>query len=313
MTSPRVAVLLASRNGERFLPAQLASLAAQSHRDWCLFVSDDGSHDATRAIVAGFAADVGDERVRLYDGPCRGFVANFLSLVCHDDVGAANAGYFAFCDQDDVWHSDKLARALTALAAAPQAGHPARLYGGRTRLIDEQGRETGLSPPFAAPLSFANALVQSYAGANTMVFNAAARELLCRCGSPEGIASHDWWTYLLVSGVGGRLLYDPLPVLDYRQHAANAQGHNRGFAARLARLRDLLAGRMRGWNACHVAALEAHAELLTAPNRVALAHFHRALDGCGPAAARALCASGARRQRAIDNLALFSCALLGRL
>jgi glycosyltransferase involved in cell wall biosynthesis len=317
--SPRsalVAILLATRNGEAFLSRQLDSLAAQSHENWQLFVSDAGSTDRSRDIIADFAARHGSGRVRCYDGPRRGFVANFLSLVCREEIAA---DYFAFCDQDDIWHPDKLARALAALDAAPARtdlhthAHPARLYGGRTRLIDENGRVLGLSTVVNTPLSFAHALVQSYAGANTMVFNAAARGLLRQFGRVDGAASHDWWAYLAVSGVGGRVIYDPEPALDYRQHPGNAQGHNRGFAARFTRLRELLAGRMRGWNACHVAALEAHAGLLTAPNRATLAHFHRVLDHNGLAAVRALVASGARRQRAIDNLALGLCALLGRL
>ncbi|MDR2032186.1 MAG: glycosyltransferase family 2 protein [Azoarcus sp.] len=310
---PRVAVLLASRDGARFLRAQLASLAAQSHRNWCLFVSDDGSRDETRAIVAAFATEIGGGQVRLCDGPRRGFVANFLSLACHAEVDRAHADYFAFCDQDDVWHPDKLVRALAALAGTPDDGHPARLYGGRSRLIDEEGCAMGVSPLFTARPSFANALVQSYAGANTMVFNAAARELLRRCGPVEGVASHDWWLYLLVSGAGGRVIYDPLPAIDYRQHPGNVMGHNRGWAARLDRLRGFIAGRMRRWNASHAAALAAHADLLAAPHRAALAHFRRALDGRGPAAVHALKESGARRQRSLDNLALALYALLGRL
>ncbi|MDR2259830.1 MAG: glycosyltransferase [Azoarcus sp.] len=310
---PLVAVLLASFDGARFLRTQLASLAAQSHRNWCLFVSDDGSCDETRTIVAGFASEAGGGRVRLCEGPRRGFVANFLSLACHAEVDNAHADYFAFCDQDDVWHADKLARALAALAAAPDEGHPARLYGGRSRLIDGEGRAMGLSPLFTARPSFTNALVQSYAGANTMVFNAAAHELLRRCGPLEGVASHDWWLYLLVSGAGGRVVYDPLPAIDYRQHPGNVMGHNRGWAARLDRLRWFAAGRMRRWNASHAAALEAHAALLAAPNRAALAHFRRALNGRGLAALHALGKSGARRQRPLDNFALALYALLGRL
>ena len=49
---PDIAILLCTYNGARFLPAQLASLAAQSFRQWRLFVSDDGSNDDTLAIVA---------------------------------------------------------------------------------------------------------------------------------------------------------------------------------------------------------------------------------------------------------------------
>jgi glycosyltransferase involved in cell wall biosynthesis len=307
----RVAILLASCNGERFLRRQLDSLAAQTCHDWRLFVSDDGSTDRTRAIVEAFADEIGPARVRLLDGPRRGFVANFLFLLCRDEI---DASYFAFCDQDDEWHDDKLARALAALETAPPADHPARLYGGRTRLIDEANSELGLSPPMTVPPAFAHALVQSYAGANTMVFNAAARDLLRRYGMVEGVASHDWWAYLAVSGAGGRVIYDPQPAIDYRQHGGNVRGHNRGIAARLDRLAELAAGRMRRWNQCHLDALSRHADaLLTPANRQILAYFRAASTGRGPKALAAFMRSGARRQRGMDNLALGLCALFGRL
>jgi hypothetical protein len=309
--SHRVAILLASRDGERFLRRQLASLLAQTHLDWRLFVSDDGSSDRTRAIVADFAQEIGRERVRLFEGPRQGFVANFLSLLCREEI---DADYFAFCDQDDVWHADKLARALAALEAAPAAEHPARLYGGRTRLIGAGGEELGFSARTSMPPAFAHALVQSYAGANTMVFNAAARALLRDHGMIAGAASHDWWSYLVVSGAGGRVIYDPHPGIDYRQHDGNVQGHNRGFAPRLGRLGGLLAGRMRDWNRCHVAALSRHGgRLLTPANRETLERFRAATETCGARALAAFIHSGARRQRRIDNLALGICAFLGRL
>lgn len=306
----RVAILLGSFDGEAYLRAQLASIAAQTHGDWSLLVSDDGSRDRTRDIVAAFAAEIGGGRVRLCEGPRRGFVANFLGMACRSDL---DADYFAFCDQDDLWHPHKLAHAIETLERAPAAGHPARLYGGRTLLVDDRGGEIGMSPLFCGAPSFANALVQSYAGANTMVFNAAARALLQRLGPVEGVASHDWWAYLVVSGAGGRVIYDPQPMLRYRQHDDNLQGHNRGLGARVRRLLELLAGRMRGWNAAHVAALSAHADLLTADNRAVLEAFREALAGQGFAALRALARSGAVRQRRIDNLALKACALVGRL
>ena len=69
-------------------------------------------------------------------------------------------------------------------------------------LIDEAGRETGRSPRFRAAPGFGNALVQSIAGGNTMLFNPAAKALL-EAARPAAVVAHDWWIYLLVSGAGG--------------------------------------------------------------------------------------------------------------
>src|SRR5689334_21864250 len=210
----RVAILLGTKDGAAFLGDQLRSFADQSHRNWFLVVSDDGSRDATREIITQFAA-TRPQRVVVRDGPQRGVTANFLSLAADP---AIDAEFFGFSDQDDVWHADKLSRALTCLAAAP-AGAPA-LYCGRTALMTEDGRRYGLSPLFRRPPSFANALVQSLGGANTMVFNRAAKRLVEAVGVPN-VVLHDWWLYQLVSGAGGAVFYDPEPMLDYRQHPDN--------------------------------------------------------------------------------------------
>src|SRR5262249_45043308 len=257
---PRVAILLGTKDGAAFLDDQLRSFADQSHRNWLLVVSDDGSRDATRAIIARFAATQ-PQPVAVRDGPGRGVTANFLSLAADP---AIDADAFAFSDQDDVWHADKLSRALARLATAPE-GVPA-LYCGRTELMTEDGRCYGLSPLFRRPPSFRNALVQSLGGGNTMVFNRAAKRLIEAAGAPT-VVLHDWWLYQLVSAAGGAVFYDSRPMLKYRQHADNLIGSNLGGRARLLRIRLMLGGRFRDWNDTNLAALRRlPADLITPDN-----------------------------------------------
>ena len=66
----RITILMASYNGAAHIGAQLESLAAQSHRDWRLIVSDDGSSDATCAIVEAFAARLPSGKVGRTPMPC---------------------------------------------------------------------------------------------------------------------------------------------------------------------------------------------------------------------------------------------------
>ena len=267
--SAHVAILMGTCNGARFLRAQLDSIAAQSHRDWRLFVSDDGSTDATRAILAAFGAEQGD-RVAVRQGPCRGFAANFLGLAGDQGI---RADYYAFADQDDLWNPGRLARGLARLEPLP-ADLPA-LYGGRTRLIGEDGRACGISPEFRAPPGFGNALVQSIAGGNTMLFNQGVKRLL-EAVPDVAVVAHDWWLYQLVSGAGGAVIYDPEPFVDYRQHAANLIGGNQGVLAKGARLRLLMAGRMAEWTDVNLAALEAAWPHLTPEARAKIALLRRA-------------------------------------
>jgi glycosyltransferase involved in cell wall biosynthesis len=253
----RVAILMGTYNGARFLTEQLASITAQSHSDWRLVASDDGSTDGSRALLEAFRATHGPERVEIREGPRRGFAANYLALAGDPEV---RADFYAFADQDDVWHPDRLARGLARLAPLDPA-RPA-YYGTRTVLIDEEGRETGRSPLFRAPPSFSNALVQNLAGGNTMLLNHAAKALLERV-RPGAVIAHDWWTYLLVTGAGGTAIYDPEPSVRYRQHAANMIGGNMGLGPKLKRLRMLAAGRLGEYSEVNLAALETAWEVLT--------------------------------------------------
>src|SRR5579863_2377502 len=90
-----VAILLCTYNGARFLPLQLKSYEAQDFADWRLYVSDDGSQDATPELLAEFQNKHGPSRVQIRRGPRRGFVANFLSLLCDP---AIEADYYAPSD-----------------------------------------------------------------------------------------------------------------------------------------------------------------------------------------------------------------------
>ena len=145
-----------------------------------------------------------------------GFWQNFVSLVRSDDV---DGDLFAYSDQDDVWFPEKLAKAVSWFEARP-TDQPA-LYFTRTELIEEGGAPIGFSPLFVRAPTFQNALVQNIGGGNTMVFNRAARLALRATPADVALVAHDWWTYQVVTGIGGLAHYDPWPSLKYRQHGRN--------------------------------------------------------------------------------------------
>ncbi len=266
---PEIAVLMATRDGARWLPEQLASIAAQQGVSWRLIASDDGSRDQTVGILNLFAKNFAPGRVTVTRGPCLGAPANFLGL-----LGAAGpkVPFAALADQDDIWLPGKLYRAVEALSRVVP-GVPA-LYCGRTAICDDGLRVTGLSPTLRRAPSFRNALVQNIAGGNTMVLNRAALTLAQAAAREAGeVAMHDWWLYQIVTGAGGQVIHDDEPFVLYRQHGSNLIGANDGVAARLWRLAEVSRGRLRAWNDVNVAALRRSAHRLTPENRVILHTF----------------------------------------
>lgn len=302
-----VAILLTTFNGARFLSQQLDSILGQDHTAWTLYISDDGSTDDTLTIIESYQRELGAERVRLFHGPRRGFAQNFLSLIRNPVV---TGDYFAFSDQDDRWFPDKLSRSLNRVS---QAGEIPAFYCSRTRLVDEAGHVTGLSPRFQRMPGFRNALVQSLAGANTMVLNSAARELLARVPTSERVVSHDWLCYLLVSGCGGHIFYDPEPTLDYRQHASNLMGSNSCFSGRLVRIRKMFEGTFREWNQQNLQVLRNFSNMFDAHNRTALVLFERARDSSFFPRLYLLWRAGVYRQTGFGNIGLIVAASVRRI
>lgn len=304
----KVAILMCTHNGDSFLAEQLSSIERQSYTNWTLTVSDDESKDGTLELLRSFSESWGGERLRVLAGPGRGFVANFLSLTCRADI---EADFFAWSDQDDVWDEDKIQVALTWLKTVPE--HIPALYCGRTRLVSEFGRAVGYSPLFCHPPSFSNALVQSIAGGNTMVFNHAARELLCEAGADLNIPSHDWWAYQLITGVGGVVCYDPEPKMQYRQHDENLIGSNSSWAARLVRLRMVFQGRFFEWNEQNINALEAMQHRLCEKHKVTFVLFKDARRQTLLKRLLGMRLAGLYRQTFLGNLGLVLAALLKKI
>lgn len=115
MTVPRVSILLPVRNEEEFLPEALASLFRQTIRSWELVAVDDGSTDATPAILADAAAR--DKRVRVMRSPGRGLVA-----ALNAGLAECRAPLVARMDGDDIAHPRRLELQADLLDADPAVG-----------------------------------------------------------------------------------------------------------------------------------------------------------------------------------------------
>ncbi len=306
--TPRTTILLATRNGERFLAAQLRSIREQIGSTLDLICSDDGSTDGTPAILREFAEAVYHEiAVELVEGPGQGFCANFRRLV----FGCRDPGdQVAFCDQDDIWDRTKLASAWETLSTMPH-DVPA-VWCGRTRIITEVDQKIGWSPLFKRPPTFRNALVQSIAGGNTMVMNRAAFGLVQRSLEVGVPVSHDWWVYKIVTGAGGRVVYVPDSGVSYRMHPGNLIGPNQSWRARWVRLKMIAQGRFRDWNATNLKLLSRCRHLMVDESLEVLDRFKRAHDAAGPRGLPDLAASGVHRQRMSSTILMYGACAAGK-
>lgn len=305
---PKVAILLCTYNGQSYLAEQLDSFQDQSHSNWEVWASDDGSEDDTLALLETYRKKWHPNRLSIHLGPAQGFAANFISLTCKASI---DANYYAYSDQDDIWEIDKLERAVRWLETIPD-NIPA-LYCSRTLLVGSANNEIGLSPLFTKPPSFANALMQNIGGGNTMVFNKAARALLREVSQETPVTTHDWWAYMVVTGCGGKVFYDSSPSLRYRQHDGNLVGMNASWQARFKRIRMLWEGRFQNWNDINIAGLRKLQHKLTPENRQTLERFASARQMSLIPRLIHLKRSGIYRQTLFGNLGLIAAAVFGKI
>lgn len=304
---PSIAVLVATYNGADNLQEQLESYSTQTLLPASILISDDGSTDSTWQILEQFSKQHPGLNIRLLKGPCQGVAQNFLHLLRqvpdHIDM-------VALSDQDDIWLPEKLERGAVMLADQSGIG----LYCARTLEWEAQQDLRRLSQLPQKATGFRHALVQNIAGGNTMILNRAALNLVQAASREVGeIVIHDWWIYQIITAAGGRVIYDEIPMMLYRQHPQNLIGANRGAAAKFRRLKYMLAGRYRHWGTLNIRALKASEHRMTAENTRLLQAFENGRDGAALTRLAMVWKNGFYRQGLVGQTSLYLAALLRRL
>ena len=215
MNAPRISIAMATYNGAKYLREQLDSIAAQTLLPYELVICDDGSTDATLDIAEQFAAEA-EFSVRIYRNETNlGYADNFLKAasLCEGD-------WVAFCDQDDVWISEKLAVVSTEISDnILMVVHSAKV-------VDDRLTPLGYCMPSFNEVAVGGILVNHpmkiYPGF-ACVFNINLVKQFSWIDRPQsylgprGKVSHDWWIYWLAN-VFGDIKYIPNVLVLYRRH-----------------------------------------------------------------------------------------------
>lgn len=246
---PKIAVLIATFNGAAHIEEQIRSIAGQVDVQPHIFLRDDGSSDDTVAS-ARLAAEAGEVGLTVLEdrlGASGSAGANFLILL-RDAPLPVDIEYLAFADQDDIWLSKKLSRAVERLQAEWASGYSCNLVAfdertGRTSVIDKAQRARRLDYLFQSA-SAGCTYVLDRAG-----IEAARKPLLALPEIPRAV-SHDWYVYAACRAAGLGWYLDTEALIRYRQHGANVEGARRGLFGSLRRLRQSRSGWYRwhiGW------------------------------------------------------------------
>ena len=202
----KISVIMCTYNGVAYLGEQLDSLRTQTLPPHELVVQDDGSTDGTMDLLRDYQQRHPGLRIRLFANPERlGYNRNFLTA-----VQRAEGDLIACCDQDDVWHADKLEVLARELGDAPLVFH-------NSTLMTNDRRELGLLHTRSLPpvIPSLGAMLYPRAYGHQMMFR---RELLSALARfiPDGI-SYDYLIYT-VAAAAGPLRYVHQSLVQWRRH-----------------------------------------------------------------------------------------------
>lgn len=211
----RIVVLMSTYNGEKYIRQQIDSILNQKGCTVELYVRDDGSTDTTLQILAEYKMK---NQLEWYSGENLGAAKSFYDLL----LRASECAYYAFADQDDIWDDDKLYIAIEALKSYNR--QPA-IYYANARITDEHGQEVGINTyKVEQNTNFKGFVCSGGALGCTMILNGKLRELAKNGGIPDRIIMHDDYLTSLAFSINGKVIYDHVPHMSYRQHTNNVIG-----------------------------------------------------------------------------------------
>lgn len=219
----KIAVLIATYNGQKFLSKQLNSLLAQTNKSWHGFIHDDGSTDRTPEIIKQYARKY-PEHFTVVDGPPSGGAKeNFFYL-----LKQVEAPVYMFCDQDDVWLDFKIEKSYEELRKIDSREDIPALVFTDLKVVDSNlniiSDSMNESSKLKSEICTADKLVMNNAVTGcTTIFNHCLRDAALKFQNIDNVIYHDWWIGLVAAKFGNIHFLD-LPTILYRQHGGNEVG-----------------------------------------------------------------------------------------
>ncbi len=215
---PRVHILLATYNGEKYLAKLLDSLLAQTYTNVCVYALDDGSTDMTKDILKEYS----EKGIIIVSNEKNiGYPYSFFKLL----KACGGADYYCFCDQDDVWFPEKVKMAVEKMEQ--YNSKQANLYFADFDYCDEDLNIIRKSVKAPSEILFINAFFQCYLWGFTAVFNETTRNLFSN-HLPTIYKGKDYWIQILCAAFG-TIIYDNRTCAKYRRHGANVSEDSLSF------------------------------------------------------------------------------------
>ncbi len=226
---PKIAVIMSTYNGEKYLKEQLNSVLAQTNVDLDLFVFDDCSTDQTVNIIESFQQKHKNIYLKINEKN-KNFTYNFLDgLFSFKDN--QDYEYYAFADQDDYWLQNKLEVAIDKIKQTDGC----TLYCSNLKVVDENLIYANNN---MLPKNYKNnhydVLCKNIVTGCTIVMDNKFKDFATK-HYPQDIYLHDHWLAAIANYCKDtNFVYDENPdKILYRQHNTNLIGSNKKVLKKL--------------------------------------------------------------------------------
>ena len=231
----RIAVLLASYNGVKYIKEQIDSILNQKEVDVTIFISDDLSTDGTLEYLQDIYKDFKNIVYLPSGSKFGGAGKNFFRLI--KDVDFSSFDFISFVDQDDIWYEDKLIRAIKTIEDKQLDAYSSNVLAfwedGKEMIINKSNSQARYDYLFEAAGPGCTYVLKKDLAISLQKFISENWE------NVNKVELHDWFIYAFARENNYKWHIDEKPSMRYRQHTSNQVGANDGLKAKLKRLKKV--------------------------------------------------------------------------
>ena len=231
----KIAVLLASYNGVKYIKEQIDSILNQKEVDVTIFISDDLSTDGTIEYLQDIYKDFKNIVYLPSGSKFGGAGKNFFRLI--RDVDFSSFDFISFVDQDDIWYEDKLIRAIKTIEDKQLDAYSSNVLAfwedGKEMIINKSSLQARYDYLFEAAGPGCTYVLKK----DLAIF---LQNFICdNWEDVNKVELHDWFIYAFARENNYKWHIDEKPSMRYRQHTSNQVGANDGLKAKLKRLKKV--------------------------------------------------------------------------
>lgn len=231
--NPKIEILMATYNGEKYVGEQIDSIIHQTYKNWKLLIRDDNSTDKTLEILKEYEKK--DKRIKVIEDKKGnlGFVKNFEEL-----LNCSTEEWVMFSDQDDYWVENKIEKYVATLNMNHNDifGRPVLVHSNsficddNLKIIENEFINSNIASKYNEDSYYFAYFVQG----STVLINRKIIDLALPFS--KNVTVHDRYFHLLAEFLGKRIFINE-SLIKYRQHSNNKIGAKTSIISKIFKKR----------------------------------------------------------------------------